>query len=129
MRTTLPVLPIVLLIALAAACDRSKISPQLTTAVTIQRTNPAALLVKVHVKNDGERATVPLDVEVTAEPRQPSGWGPPVRVIHPVPFVLNHQEARDLQTLLVTSTGARATLTVKEAERGLTVATRTATIE
>jgi hypothetical protein len=50
-------------------------------------------------------------------------------VIHPAPFVLNHQEARDLQTSLVTSNGVRATLTVKEAERGLTVVQKTATIE
>ena len=117
MRTSL----LVLLIALASACDHSKISPQLTTAITIQRTNPTTVLVKVHVKNDGDRATVPLDVEVTAAPRQ--------SVIHPAPFVLNHQEARDLQTSLMTSTGVRATLTVKEAERGVTVVTKTATIE
>ncbi|MGA2186041.1 MAG: hypothetical protein ABSH47_23750 [Bryobacteraceae bacterium] len=112
---------LVLLIALASACDRSKISPQLTTAITIQRTGATAVQIKVHLKNDGDRATVPLDVEVTA--------APPRSVIHPAPFVLNHQEARDLQTSLVTSNGVRATLTVKEAERGLTVVQKTATIE
>ncbi|MGA3025360.1 MAG: hypothetical protein ABSF98_11355 [Bryobacteraceae bacterium] len=121
MRTTLLVLPTVLLIALGAACDRAKISPHLSADITIQRTSPAVVRIKVHVKNDGERATVPLDVEVTA--------GPERLVMHPVPFVLNHQETRDLETSLATSAGVRATLTVKEAERGLTVVTKTATIE
>jgi len=117
MRTTL----LVLLIALGAACDSAKISPHLTTAITVQRANPTTVLIKVHVKNDGDRATVPLDVDVTTAPHQP--------VIHPAPFVLNHQEVRDLTASLATSTAVRATLTVKEAERGLTVATKTAAAE
>jgi hypothetical protein len=117
MRTTL----LVLLIALAPACDRSQIGPRLTATIEVQRTAATAVRIKVHVKNNGDRATVPLDVEVTVAPKQP--------VIHPVPFVLNHQESRDLETSLVTSSSVRATLTVKEAERGLTVLTKTATLE
>lgn len=114
-------MPLALLIALTCACDSGKISPHLSTNITLQRTNPTTVLVDVHVKNDGDRGTVPIDVEVTTASHQP--------VIHPVPFVLNHQEVRELKTSLVTSTAVRATLTIKEAERGLTVATKTATVE
>jgi hypothetical protein len=120
---------LILLIFALAACDKEKIAPRLTATITAQRTSPTSVLIKVHVGNERDTATVPLDVEVSAEPRQPSGWGEPVRVIHPVPFVLNKHESRDLQTMLVTSAGARATLTVREAERGLTVVTRIAAVE
>jgi hypothetical protein len=117
MRTTL----LVLLLALTSACNNPDISPHLTTDITLQRINPRTVLVKVHVKNDGDRATVPIDVEVATEARQP--------VIHPAAFVLNHQEVRTLETSLATTTGVRAVLTVKEAERGLMVVTKTATLE
>ncbi len=80
---------VVAAIALLAACDRSKIAPRLTTAIDVQRTGPTAVSIKAHVKNLRNRGTVPLDVEVTAEPKRASGWGPAVRVIHPAPFVLN----------------------------------------
>ena len=42
---------------------------------------------------------------------------------------MNHQEVRELDKSLVTSTAVRATLTVREAERGFTVATKSATVE
>jgi len=118
-----------LALAMLASCDRSKIAPQLTATIAAQRNSPTSVLIKVHVGNERDTATVPLDVEVTAEPRQPSGWGEPVRVIHPVPFVLNKHESRDLQTTLVTSAGVRATLTVREAERGLIVVRTTSTTD
>ncbi|MGD0619753.1 MAG: hypothetical protein ABSB67_19060 [Bryobacteraceae bacterium] len=120
---------LVIAMALLAACDRTKIAPRLDTAIQVQRTGPTAVLIKAHVKNLRNRGTVPLDVEVTAEPKEPSGWGSPVRVIHPAPFVLNDKEARDLTTTLVTTTGVRATLIVKEAERGWLVVTKTAQAE
>jgi hypothetical protein len=117
MRTTL----LVLLIALVPACDSSKIAPHLSTDITLKRTNPTTVLIKVHVKNLGDRGTVPIDVEVSTAPRHP--------VIHPAPFVLNGHEVRDIETSLTASTGVSATLNVKEAERGLPVANKTATIE
>jgi hypothetical protein len=43
--------------------------------------------------------------------------------------VLNDKEARDLTATLVTTTGVRATLIVKEAERGWLVVTKTAQAE
>jgi hypothetical protein len=110
-----------LVIALTAACDSSKISPHLSADITLQRTSPAAVLIKVHVKNDGDRGTVPIDVEVTTGQQQP--------VIHPAAFVLNHQEVRELKTSVASSMPVRATLTVREAERGLTVVTKTASVE
>jgi hypothetical protein len=116
-------------IALLAGCDRSKIAPRLDTAIEVQRTGPTAVSIKAHVKNLHNRGTVPLDVEVTAEPKQASGWGSPVRVIHPAPFVLNDRESRDLTTTLVTTTGVRATLIVKEAERGWLVVKKTASAD
>jgi hypothetical protein len=120
---------LILLVFVLAACDKEKIAPRLSTGITAERTSPTSVLIKVRVQNERDTATVPLDVEVTAEPRLQSGWGEPVRVIHPVPFVLNKHESRDLQTTLVTSAGARATLTVREAERGLTVVVKTATVD
>jgi len=122
-------IPLVIAIVLLAACDRSKIAPRLTTAIDVQRTGPTAVSIKAHVKNLHNRGTVPLDVEVLAQPKQASGWGSRVRVIHPAPFVLNDKESRDLTTTLVTTTGVRATLIVKEAERGLLVVTKTAQAE
>ena len=119
---------IFLLFALAA-CDRGKIAPQLSATLTAQRSSPTSVLIKVHVRNERDTASVPLDVEVTAAPRRPSGWGAPIRVIHPAPFVLNKHESRDLETTLITSSGARAMLTVREAERGVTVMTKTAAVE
>jgi len=122
-------LALISLAFLLAACDRTKIAPALSTNLSAIRAGATSILIKVHVQNQRDTPTVPLDVEVTAQPRQPSGWGEPVRVIHPAPFVLNKHEFRDLQTTLVTSAGARATLTVHEAQRGLTVAVKTATAE
>jgi hypothetical protein len=110
-----------LLIGISTGCDSSKISPHLSTDITLKRTNPTTVLVKVLVKNLGDRGTVPIDVEVTTAPQNP--------VIHPAAFVLNHQEVRELDKSLVTSTAVRATLTVREAERGFTVATKSATVE
>jgi len=112
-----------------AACDRAKIAPELTTSLAATRTSATSVLIKVHVRNDRDTASVPLDVEVTAEPRTPAAWGQPVRVIHPVPFVLNKHESRDLETTMITSTGARATLSIHEAERGRSVVTKTAVVE
>jgi len=120
---------LMMLIIVLAACDKEKIAPQLTAIVTARRSSPTSILIKVHVRNERDTASVPLDVEVTAEAHRPTGWGETVRVIHPVPFVLNRHESRDLQTTLVTSTGARATLTVREAERGLTVVRATSTTD
>lgn len=116
-------------IALLAACDRSKIAPRLDTAINVRRTGSTAVLIRAHVKNLHNRGTVPLDVQVVAEPKQENGWGSPVRVIHPAPFVLNDKEARDLTTTLVTTTGVRATLIVREAERGLLVDTKIASVD
>jgi hypothetical protein len=118
MRPTL----LVLLIALTSACDSSKISPHLAVDISLRRASPTAVAIEVRVKNEGERGTVPLDVLVTT--------GADQRVLlHPVPFVLNRHEVRDLKTTLLASTGVRATLTVREAERGLTVVTKTASLE
>jgi len=117
MRTTL----LVLLIALTSACNNADISPRLTADITLQRINPTTVLVKVHVKNDGDRATVPIDVAVTTDAHLP--------VIHPAAFVLNHQEVRTLATALETSAAVHATLTIKEAERGLGVVTKSATVD
>ena len=111
---------LVLLIALTVACDRSKIAPHISASLTMQRSTATDVVVKVRLKNTGSRATVPLEVEVTA-------GGLPV--IHPVPFVLNHGETRDLQTEVMASSGARATLVVKEAERGRLVAKKTAKVD
>ena len=114
---------------LLAACDRAKIAPQLAATITAQRSSPTSVLIKIHVQNRRDTATVPLDVEVTAAPHQPAGWGEPVRIIHPVPFVLNKHESRDLRTTLVTSSGVRAALTIREAERGLIVVRMAATTD
>jgi hypothetical protein len=112
---------LVLLMAFATACDSADIGPHLTTTIALQRTGAGATLIKVHVKNESDHATVPLDIEVTTAPGSP--------VMHPVPFVLNHGEVRDLQTSLATSSAVRATLIVKEAERGLIVVTKSAALE
>ena len=103
------------------ACDRGQIGPRLTVDLRLQRSGPRDMLVRAHVKNEGDRATVPLNVTVTA--------GDGTLLLHPVPFVLNHGEVRDLQTSVLGPVSLKATLKVSEAERGLTVATRTATLE
>jgi len=117
MRTTF----LMLLLALATACENSNITPHLSTDLTLRRTDPTTVSIVVHVKNDGDRGTVPIDVAVTTGATQP--------VIHPAAFVLNHQEVRELKTSLTTTASVQATLTVKEAERGLIVVTKTARVQ
>ncbi len=118
-RTTL------LILLLLSACDRSNIAPRLTTSIDVKPTDADHAALLVHVRNEKNRGTVPIDVQVTAEPKTPAGWGTPVTVIHPAPFVLNRQEARDIRTIVPSAGGMRFTLKVKEAERGLPVATKT----
>ena len=107
-----------LLIALATGCSNSAISPHLDAEIILKRTSPTTVLIRTRLKNLGERATVPIDVEVTA-----SNQG---SVIHPAAFVLNRKETRELDKSIESPAPVHATLVVKEAERGLTVVTKTA---
>jgi hypothetical protein len=116
---------LLLTLLLLGACDRANIAPWLSTGLDVKQAGANRAAILVHVKNEKSRGTVPIDVQVTAEPRTAAGWGVPVTVIHPAPFVLNGQESRDIRALVPASSALRCTLTVKEAERGLPVATRT----
>ncbi len=115
-----------LTLVLLAACDRSNIAPRLTTSIVVKHTEANHAMILVHVKNEKNRGTVPIDVQVTAEPKTTEGWGTPVTVVHPAPFVLNRKEARDIRTVVPASPAMRFTLKVKEAERGLPVTMKTA---
>ncbi len=117
MRTIL----IAVLTVMLVSCSNPSIQPRLSTDIKMKRRDAGTVVITVHVKNDGDRATVPIDVAVTTATGQ--------TVIHPAAFVLNHQEVRELKTSVNTAAAVQATLTVKEAERGLVVVTQTATVE
>lgn len=73
----------------------------------------------LRIKNLEDRATTPIAPEVVVQTRTGAAWDKPVLEIHPVAFVLNKQEHRDIFKVLRTKGDViRATLTIKEQENG-----------
>lgn len=93
--------------------------PKISATLDITRRSNDVVLVMLRIKNLDDHATTPLAPEVMVQTRSGGSWDQPVSEIHPVAFVLNRQEQRDIFKVLHTGAGlVRATLTIKEQENG-----------
>jgi hypothetical protein len=89
--------------------------PKISATLDITRRSNDIVLVMLRIKNLDDHATTPLAPEVMVQTR--SGGS-----CHPVAFVLNRQEQRDIFKVLHTGADlVRATLTIKEQENGRVV--------
>ncbi len=106
---------VVLLLLLIGCATPSKIS----TSLTFGTLAPGLTTLTVHVKNLDVRATTPLQIEITVEKKEGSGWSKPESILHPTGFVLKSKEGQILRTTFKSEgKPVRATLTVKEQESG-----------
>lgn len=104
-----------LIVLLAGCAHPSKIS----TSLDVRTRNPDLTVVTLKIKNQEDRATTPLVIDVTLRLRQGGEWGKPVSVIHPVGFVLNKHEEQILRSSIkLRGEAVRAKITVKEQESG-----------
>lgn len=114
---------------LALAGCHDAITPHVSTEFEVKRNEEGRVAMKLDVRNDADRPTVPLLVEVDAfETDVPEG-NKPLPVIHPAPFVLNRHESRTLTAELDTPSAVLAQLYVKESERGILLKSVTKTVE
>lgn len=105
-------------VLLAGCAHTSKIS----TSLNVGTRTPDLTMVTLKIKNQENRATTPLLVDVTLRLRHGAEWGKPVSVIHPAGFVLNKHEEQILRsTVKLRGEAVRATITVKEQETGTVI--------
>lgn len=110
------ILPLSILIALLLGCSQP---PKLSTSLDVQKQGDDMVVVKLKVINTENRATVPINVEVTGQAETDGHWSKRETVIHPAAFVLNRNEQREItQFWKVPAQAVRTTLVVKEQERG-----------
>lgn len=103
------------LIALNGCAKPARISATLD----ITRKSSDTVWLMLRMKNLDDRVTTPLAPVVIVQTRTGAAWDKPVSQVHPVAFVLNKQEQRDIFKVLHTGADVvRATLTVKEQENG-----------
>ncbi len=115
-------------LALAAGCGDA-ITPKVSANLDVRRNASGRVAMKLEVRNETDRPTVPLFVEVDAfEPGTPGG-NRPTPVIHPAPFVLNRHESRTLTAEMDTQGEVLAQLSVKESERGILLQAQTKTVD
>jgi hypothetical protein len=99
-------------------------APKLDVTLNIEKQNANLIFVKVTVINTEDRATVPIAVEVTGQAETNGQWDKSSTLLHPAAFVLNKKEQREITKLWrVPADAARATLTIKEQERGFLLKT------
>lgn len=95
-------------------------SPKLDVSMSIDKQNANLIFVKVKIINTENTATVPISVEVSGQTENNGHWDKASTILHPAAFVLNKKEQREITKLWrVPADAARATLTVKEQERGV----------
>jgi hypothetical protein len=98
---------------------------RISATLDITRRSNDTVLVMLRIKNLEDHATTPLAPEVIVQTRSGASWDKPVSEIHPVAFVLNRQEQRDIFKVLHTGADlVRATLTIKEQENGHVIINR-----
>jgi len=102
-------------------------APKLDVTMSLDKQNANLIFVKVKVINTEDRATVPIAIEVTGQAENNGHWDKASTLLHPAAFVLNRKEQREITKLWrVPADAARATLTVKEQERGFLLKTERA---
>lgn len=105
-----------ILLLLLAGCAKP---PQIATSLDVQKQSDNLVLVKLKVTNLEDRATTPLNVEITGQYRSQGQWTRSESLLHPAAFVLNRKEQREITKLWrVTADAARLTLVIKEQETG-----------
>ena len=110
------ILPVSILIALLLGCAKP---PKLSTSMDVQKEGDDMVVVKFKVVNLENRATVPINVEITGQAESDGHWSKRETVIHPAAFVLNRNEQREITKFWkVPAQAVRTTLVVKEQERG-----------
>lgn len=119
---TFPLLLIVLsFVVTLTGCAKA---PKLDVTLSLDKQNADLIFVKVKVINTEDRATVPIAIEVTGQAETGGHWDKSSTLLHPAAFVLNKKEQREITKLWrVPAEAARATLTVKEQERGFLLKT------
>ena len=104
-----------LLLAIAGCATPPKIS----ATMDIERRAPDTVLISLRITNLEDRATTPIAPEVVVQTRAGGAWDKPVSQIHPVAFVLNKHELRNIVKVVHTNADIiRAMLTIKEQENG-----------
>jgi hypothetical protein len=103
-------------VIMMAGCARS---PVLDVSLSLDKPNADVIFVKVKVVNTEDRATVPINIEVTGQAETNGHWDKASTLIHPAAFVLNKKEQREITKIWrIPADTARTTLTVKEQESG-----------
>ncbi len=115
---------LVLVVLSMAACAKA---PKLDVTMSLDKQSADLIFVKVKVVNTEDRATVPIAIEVTGQAESNGQWNKASTLLQPAAFVLNRKEQREITKLWrVPADAARATLTVKEQERGFLLKTERA---
>lgn len=110
---------ILLLLALLLMLLSCAQPPKITASLDVQKQGDNVVVVKVKVVNVDSRATVPINVEVTGQAETNGHWDKRQTLLHPAAFVLNRNEQRDITKFWnVPADAVRATMIVKEQERG-----------
>jgi hypothetical protein len=104
-------LPLVL-----AGCARP---PKISATMDINRRAPDTVLISLRITNLEDRATTPIAPDVVVQTHSGGTWDKPASQIHPVAFVLNKHELRNIVKVVHTNADiVRAMLTIKEQENG-----------
>ena len=105
----------VLLLALGGCAH----PPQLVTSIDIKKQSDSLILVTLKVTNTEDRATVPINVEISGQAHEGGRWSQAASLLHPAAFVLNRKEQREITKLWrVNADAVRTTLVIKEQENG-----------
>ncbi|HEX5229797.1 MAG TPA: hypothetical protein VFW44_18925 [Bryobacteraceae bacterium] len=108
-----------LLLAVLAFLTACAKPPKLDVSLSLDQQKPDLIFVKVKVANTEDRATVPINIELTGQAQANGHWEKSDTLLHPAAFVLNKKEQREITKFWrVTADAARTTLTVKEQESG-----------
>jgi hypothetical protein len=93
--------------------------PKISATMDITRRAPDTVLVSLRITNLEDRATTPIAPEVVVQTHTGGAWEKPASQIHPVAFVLNKHELRNIVKVVHTKADiVRAMLTIKEQENG-----------
>lgn len=110
-----PLLPLILLLALAACAHPPKVS----TTLDVQKDSANLVLLKLKVTNLEDRVTVPIAIQLTGEAQENGQWEKPITLLQPAAFVLNRKEERTITKLWrISADAVRTTLVVREQESG-----------
>lgn len=110
------VLSIAVLMLSLAGCAHP---PQIATSLDIKKQSDNLILVTLKVTNTEDRATVPINVEISGQARTDGHWSQTASLLHPAAFVLNRKEQREITKLWrVNADAVRTTLVIKEQENG-----------